>query len=144
MYVEDNDPYFGGMCGSPCWRVLTVSIECISISPDVPPTPPAIMHCNCVNYGSPIVQEVRPFRTPAYMPVRRSSRLFLLIHWLGLLLAPPSAQSPRTIIFVVLSPQKDRWSLGTGRRKLLCLSWVQKTGNPGHCPLGLSVRDVKL
>lgn len=35
------DVYLGGMCGSPCWRVLTVSSECISMSPVVPPIPPA-------------------------------------------------------------------------------------------------------
>jgi hypothetical protein len=37
--------YLGGMWGSPCWRVLTVSRECISMSPVVPPIPPASIAC---------------------------------------------------------------------------------------------------
>ncbi len=36
--------YFGGIWGSPCWSVLTVSRECMSMSPLVPPRPPASMH----------------------------------------------------------------------------------------------------
>jgi hypothetical protein len=39
------DVYLGGMCGSPCCLVLTVSSECISISPVVPPMPPANIAC---------------------------------------------------------------------------------------------------
>lgn len=42
-YDEDIVVYVGGMCGSPCWRVLTVSKECIKRSPVVPPRPPAII-----------------------------------------------------------------------------------------------------
>lgn len=37
--------YFGGMWGSPCCLVLTVSSECMSMSPVVPPIPPASMDC---------------------------------------------------------------------------------------------------
>lgn len=33
--------YLGGKVGSPCCRVLTVSNECINMSPHVPPVPPA-------------------------------------------------------------------------------------------------------
>ena len=43
-YDEAIVVYFGGMCGSPCCLVLTVSKECINRSPVVPPIPPAIMH----------------------------------------------------------------------------------------------------
>lgn len=42
-YEDGNDVYFGGKLGSPCCRVLTVSIECMRRSPVVPPTPPANM-----------------------------------------------------------------------------------------------------
>lgn len=43
-YEEDMEVYLGGICGSPCCLVLTVSRECINMSPLVPPIPPAIMH----------------------------------------------------------------------------------------------------
>jgi hypothetical protein len=44
-YDEVMEVYFGGKVGSPCCRVLTVSSECISMSPQVPPVPPASIAC---------------------------------------------------------------------------------------------------
>jgi hypothetical protein len=44
-YVLPMDVYLGGIWGSPCCRVFTVSRECISMSPVVPPMPPASIAC---------------------------------------------------------------------------------------------------
>ena len=46
LYVLPMEVYLGGMCGSPCCRVLTVSNECINMSPVVPPIPPASIACS--------------------------------------------------------------------------------------------------
>jgi hypothetical protein len=56
QYEEPRVEYFGGICGSPCCRVLTVSRECMSMSPVVPPSPPANM--DCVQQVS--IQAMRP------------------------------------------------------------------------------------
>lgn len=66
-YVLPMDVYFGGMCGSPCCRVFTVSRECISISPVVPPIPPARIACETrsITFGASGSHEA------AYMDIGR-------------------------------------------------------------------------
>lgn len=75
--------YRGGKFGSPCSRVLTVSNECINISPHVPPVPPASIACKffCVVSlrGSNNVAWA-PLGTKSYMKIRRTGLLFLLQH----------------------------------------------------------------
>ena len=68
--------YLGGKCGSPCCRVLTVSNECISMSPVEPPIPPAIIACAehnrvSIRVGRKVAHRQRECRVTTYMEERR-------------------------------------------------------------------------
>lgn len=65
--------YLGGMCGSPCCRVLTVSNECISMSPVVPPIPPASIACDSrlMKFGELVASSVGIHGYRVAAPVHR-------------------------------------------------------------------------
>ena len=100
-YDEDSEVYFGGMCGSPCCRVFTVSIECMRRSPVVPPMPPASMH----------YAEIRMdlLMTATIYPRNSISNVCLHASMVGEPYRPPSLPFPSSWAALSFSPPAIRY-----------------------------------